>query len=70
MSSPTTLRYVVSGMSCAHCVNAVTAEILALTGVHDVVVDLEAKSVVVNGDGLDDTSIREAIDEAGYEAAV
>ena len=57
-------------MSCAHCVNAVTAEILALTGVHDVVVDLEAKSVVVNGDGLDDTSIREAIDEAGYEAAV
>ena len=57
-------------MSCAHCVNAVTAEILAVAGVHDVAVDLEAKSVVVTGEGLDDTSIREAIDEAGYEAAV
>ena len=69
MSPSTTLNYVVSGMSCAHCVNAVTTEILAVAGVHDVAIDLEAKSVVVSGDGLDDTAIRYAIEAAGYETA-
>ena len=64
-----TLEYTVPGMSCAHCVAAVSEEVGAVQGVSSVVIDLDTKGVVVHGDGLDDAAIRAAIDEAGYEAA-
>ena len=62
-------RYTVSGMTCAHCERAVSAELSAVPGVASVDVDLETKLVVVRGESLDDAALRAAIDEAGYEAA-
>ncbi|HSC92444.1 MAG TPA: heavy-metal-associated domain-containing protein [Gaiellaceae bacterium] len=62
------LTYTVPGVSCDHCA-AITAEVGAVAGVREVVVDLDAKRVTVNGEGLDDTALRAAIEEAGYEAA-
>ena len=64
-----TLNYVVSGMTCSHCVNAVASEIRTVSGVDDVSIDLETKTVVVTGEELDDSAIRCAIVEAGYEAS-
>jgi copper chaperone CopZ len=64
-----TRTYTVTGMSCEHCVAAVTEEVLALAGVGSVDVDLDTKRVVVHGELLDDAAIRATIDEAGYEAA-
>jgi copper ion binding protein len=61
--------YIVNGMSCEHCVNAVRTEVGAVAGVTGVDVDLETKRVVVSGDGVDDDAVRAAIVEAGYEAA-
>jgi len=40
----------------------------ALPTVSDVQVDLESKRVVVEGEDLDDATLRAAIVEAGYEA--
>jgi copper ion binding protein len=56
--------YSVSGMTCQHCVNAITTEVGGVDGVSSVVVDLAAKTVTVDG-GVD-TAVRAAIDEAGY----
>ena len=67
--SVSTREYKVDGMSCSHCKAAVTEELLAVNGVTDVEVDLEAKRVLVHGEHLDDAAIRAAIDDAGYEAA-
>jgi copper chaperone CopZ len=64
-----TLEYTVTGMSCDHCKTAVTEEVLAVDGVTEVDVDLGTKCVLVYGEGLDDSAIRAAIDDAGYEAA-
>ena len=64
-----TLTYTVRGMSCGHCKAAVTEEVSAVGGVESVDVDLDTKLVVVHGESLDDTALRAAIDEAGYEAA-
>jgi copper chaperone len=64
-----TIEYTVDGMSCDHCKAAVTEEVLAVSGVSDVDVNLETKRVLVHGEDLDDAAIRAAIDEAGYEAA-
>lgn len=61
--------YTVSGMHCGHCERAVKEEVGAIAGVQSVDVDLEAKLVVVHGEGLDDHELRAAIEEAGYEAA-
>ena len=64
-----TRTYTVPGMHCEHCEGAVTEEVSAVAGVHAVLVDLETGRIDVTGDNLDDTAIRSAIDEAGYEVA-
>ncbi len=53
-------------MSCGHCKAAVTEQV---AGVGAVEIDLDTKAVVVRGAGLSDDAVREAIREAGYEAA-
>jgi copper chaperone len=68
MSETTT--YTVPGIHCGHCEAAVKRELEAVGGVESVVVDLESKLVSVTGSELDDTALRTAIDEAGYEVAV
>jgi copper chaperone len=69
MSSTTTV-YNVTGMTCAHCVSAVTEEVGALEGVSDVQVDLETGQVTVASDRpLDRAAVAAAVDEAGYQLA-
>ena len=69
-TSSTTTTYRVSGMTCGHCVSAVTAEVSALAGVTEVQVDLETGSVTVTSRSpLDDAAVRVAVEEAGYQLA-
>jgi copper ion binding protein len=63
------LTYNVPGMSCAHCEAAISQEVSQVAGVASVEVDLDAKTVVVRGDGVSDEAVRAAIDEAGYDVA-
>jgi copper ion binding protein len=66
----TTATYAVTGMSCQHCIDAVTAEVGRLAGVEQVQVDLPAGAVTVtSGAPLDLEQVRAAIDEAGYDLA-
>lgn len=60
--------YVVTGMTCEHCVRAVTDEVAALDGVLDVQVDLASGRVEVTSEApLDQAAVAAAVDEAGYE---
>jgi copper chaperone len=62
--------YTVTGMTCDHCVQAVTGELSALPGVDSVDVDLSSGAVRVSSAApLDDADVRAAVDEAGYELA-
>ncbi len=64
----TTITYAVQGMTCGHCVSAVSAEVGALPGVSNVEVDLAAGMVTVTSEEpLDTGAVRAAVDEAGYE---
>ncbi|HET9828585.1 MAG TPA: heavy-metal-associated domain-containing protein [Nocardioidaceae bacterium] len=58
--------YEVTGMTCEHCVAAVTREVSALPGVESVEVDLAHGTVVVRGEQVSDEGVRAAVDEAGY----
>lgn len=69
MSATTTAEYRVTGMTCGHCVGAVTAELTALAGVTGVSVDLVAggsSTVTVTSDtSLTAVQVAAALDEAG-----
>ncbi len=60
--------YIVEGMTCEHCVDAVRSEVGGLSGVTTVEVDLDTKLVRVSGDDIDDAAVFAAVEEAGYEA--
>jgi copper ion binding protein len=63
----TTTTYTVSGMTCGHCVAAVTEELSKLDGVTRVEVDLASGRVTVESDRpLDGAAVAAAVDEAGY----
>ncbi|MGY1619744.1 heavy-metal-associated domain-containing protein [Geodermatophilus sp. SYSU D00691] len=65
-----TATYTVTGMTCAHCVNAVSDEVGALPGVTAVEVDLESGALTVTSDApVDDDAVAAAVDEAGYALA-
>ncbi|WP_406268121.1 heavy-metal-associated domain-containing protein [Streptomyces sp. NBC_00191] len=63
-----TTVYQVTGMTCGHCEGAVTAEISELPGVTSVqAVAATGQVTVVSDSPLEETAVREAVDEAGYE---
>ncbi|GGK02629.1 heavy metal transport/detoxification protein [Pilimelia anulata] len=65
-----TRTYTVQGMTCGHCVSAVSAELTALGGVRAVDVDLPTGAVTVTSAApLDPAAVAAAIDEAGYTLA-
>jgi copper chaperone CopZ len=58
----------VSGMTCGHCVSAVTMELSLLPTVTEVEVNLESGQVTITSDAaLEQAQLATAIDEAGYE---
>jgi len=69
----TTTTYDVVGMTCEHCVNAVTSELKNIAGVEDVKVDLvvggASPVTVTSQQPLAEDDVVAAIDEAGYELA-
>ena len=65
----TTTTYVVTGMSCEHCVKAVTSELSGLGGVSAVTVDLMpgggSRVTVASDSPLPQDAVSAALDEAG-----
>jgi copper chaperone len=63
----TTSTYTVTGMTCGHCVAAVTQELTRLDGVIGVDIDLASGRVTVESKAaLDEAEVEAAVDEAGY----
>ena len=65
----TTTTYAVTGMSCEHCVNAVTSELSGLGGVSAVTVDLvpggRSSVTIASAAPLSPATVSAALDEAG-----
>lgn len=59
--------WTVSGMTCDHCVHAVQQEVSAVPGVRSAEVELATGLLTVTSDGpVEEPSLRDAVDEAGY----
>ncbi|CAM4339804.1 heavy-metal-associated domain-containing protein [Nocardia ninae] len=60
--------YTVRGMTCGHCANSVTRELLTVSGVRGVDVDVDSGRVVVTSERpLGQDAVRAAVTEAGFE---
>lgn len=72
-TGPVRAVYGVAGMSCEHCVAAVTEEVDRIAGVRGVQVELfpggVSKVTVTSATVLDQATVAAAVDEAGYELA-
>lgn len=61
-------RYTVPAIHCGHCADTIREEVGEVQGVESVEVDVGSKVVSVRG-AFEDVSVREALRDAGYEAA-
>lgn len=63
-----TQTFTVTGMTCDHCVASVTEEVSEVAGVDHVDVVLESGQVTVtSNEPVDESAIRAAVEEAGYQ---
>ena len=64
-------EFLVSGMTCGHCVSSVTEELSSLDGVEGVDIKLNAGGVsrvtVASAGPIDAEAVRAAVSEAGYD---
>jgi copper ion binding protein len=66
----TTASYTVVGMTCGHCVSSVKEEVGQVPGVTGVEVDLDSGALTVTSEApVDESAVRAAVEEAGYEVA-
>lgn len=63
-----TLR--VTGMTCNHCVQAVTRALSTCDGVESAEVDLASASALVKGNDFDINCLVRAVETAGYGAGI
>ncbi|KAA0021146.1 heavy-metal-associated domain-containing protein [Antrihabitans cavernicola] len=65
-----TTEYQVTGMTCAHCENAVREEVGNVPGVEGIDVSAATGRLVVSSStDFDDSAVLAAVEEAGYQAA-
>ena len=63
-------QYTVTGMTCGHCVASVTEEVQEVPGVENVDVALETGTLTVtSSQPVDESAVRAAVEEAGYQLA-
>ena len=65
-----TVRFDITGMTCDHCVHAVTTALKDVPGVKRALVSLDENSAVVEGDAIDVPKAIAAVADEGYTATV
>lgn len=63
-----TITFDITGMTCEHCVKAITTAVNDVPGVLDVKVSLESNSAEVSGELVDVEKVMAAVAEEGYAA--
>lgn len=65
-----TQTFTVTGMTCGHCVASVQEEVSEVAGVEHVDVVLETGAVTItSAEPVDESAVRAAVEEAGYQMA-
>lgn len=58
---------IIEGMHCQHCVSAVQEALSSLPGITEVQVDLASGQAVIQAGSIDDSAVREAIEDIGFD---
>ncbi|MFT4185858.1 MAG: cation transporter [Micrococcaceae bacterium] len=62
-----TYKYDIEGMSCQHCIHAITEEVSEIPGVANIKISLDDKTLSLDSPEDVTTKVKAAVDEAGYE---
>jgi copper chaperone CopZ len=62
------LRFMVAGMSCGHCANAITVALAGLPGITSVEIDVTSAWVIVRGHGFEFGAVEAAVNTSGHIA--
>lgn len=62
--------FIVDGMSCGACSRRIEEGLKKLRGVREVEVQLDAKTVVVSGENLDQHTLQDEIESLGYDVRI
>jgi copper chaperone CopZ len=62
------LRFMVPGMSCGHCADAITVALSELSGVANVAIDVTNAWVIVRGQGFEISAVQAAMNKTGHVA--
>lgn len=65
-----TIELKVTGMTCDHCVHAVTEAARSAPGVSEAKVRLDDNAATISGDDIDVEKLIQLISEEGYEASL
>jgi copper chaperone len=65
-----TIQLNIEGMTCDHCVHAVTTALKDVPGVRDAKVSLADKSALIEGEDVEIDKALAAVAEEGYSASV
>jgi len=65
-----TTDFIITGMTCEHCVASVTEEVQEIPGVTGVQIDLASGGLRVAGEqAVSGADVKSAVEEAGYQLA-
>ena len=64
------IAFEVNDMTCGHCVGIITKAVKAVDAGADVHIDLATRRVAIDSTAADATSLRDAIEEAGYTPVI
>jgi copper chaperone len=62
------LPFMIPGMSCGHCANAITVALADLPGVTSVEIDVTSAWVIVRGQGYEISAVEAAVNTSGHIA--
>ena len=60
------MRIKVMGMNCSHCKMNVEGNLRKVNGIHDAVADVSRGEVLLKGDDIDLSSVKNSLESIGY----
>lgn len=63
----TVKTFIVKGMACKNCKGHIERAIKSVTGVKEVIVDMENGEVKVSGEEFDQEQVKQSVEMAGYD---
>ena len=64
------ITFPIVGMHCASCAKLLTRKLSKVPGVTNAIVNYGSEQAIIEGEGVDEKALKQAVEEAGYQALI